>query len=163
MTDGVISSEDLHRGYLKEAVALSHQVLDSDVVQVVSCTVASCLTPNLYKEIPETKTVQWLFKTTTVFLDEAGTASRPDMMMLVMASPNAKRFAMAGDPLQPLALVSNPETRNLWPSSYLQDECIFLTSIASCFSKILKTCQIMKRKSPSVMLGVQCKFCATVT
>ncbi|KAG7001307.1 hypothetical protein G7Y79_00032g066600 [Physcia stellaris] len=135
MTDGVISSEDLYKGYSREAVALSHEVLDSNEVQVVFCTVASCQTPNLYKETPETKTIQWFFKATTVFLDEAGTAQRPNMMMLVMAFPSAKRFAMAGDPLQFPALVLNQETRKLWPSSYLQD--------------------IMNRKFPTVMLGVQ--------
>ena len=51
-TDGVISSEELHKRYSRQAVALSHQVLDSDEVQVVFCTVASCQTRNLYKEIP---------------------------------------------------------------------------------------------------------------
>ena len=131
MTDGVISSEDIHKGYSKQAVALSHQVLDSDAVQVVFCTVASCLTPNLYNEIPETKKIQWFFKATTVFLDDAGTAQRPNMMMLVMAFPNTKRMSMAGDPLQLSALVLNPENRNLWPSSYLQDVCTLLSYIAS--------------------------------
>ena len=82
---------------------MSHQVLDSDTVHVVFCTVASCLTPNLYKEIPETKTIQWFFKAITVFLDEAGTAQRLNMMMLVMAFPNAKRFAVADDPLQAIS------------------------------------------------------------
>lgn len=49
-----------------------------------------------------------------MFLDEAGTAQRPNMMMIVMAFSEVKRFSMADDPLQLSALIFNSEIKNLW-------------------------------------------------
>lgn len=57
-TNGVFSSEDAYDAYTKNAVALSHEVLDSYEVQSDFCAVVSCDTPNLYMKVPKIKTIK---------------------------------------------------------------------------------------------------------
>lgn len=132
-TNGVITNEEQYKAYTKEARALARLLLDSDKIQVVFCTVAASQTPILYKENTEAKKIMWYFKATTVFVDEAGTLHRPHFMMLAMAFPDAKRLPMVGDPEQLPAFVLNPDTKKIWPLSYLSN--VRKTSQHVCFKR----------------------------
>ena len=63
---------------------LTRTILQSGI-RIVFCTVTGCQSPALYKVDTKAREIGWAYPAKSVFLDKAGTMSRPMMEMPVMA------------------------------------------------------------------------------
>ncbi len=116
---GCFRHEEAYKTYSNLGKRLSRMILE-DKTRVVFCTAVTCQTGALYQFDPMANTILWAYPATSVFLDEAGTATRPLMLIPPMTFvKTVKRFVLAGDPYQLPAFVLSRMAKQEWSESLL--------------------------------------------
>ncbi|KAL8846055.1 MAG: hypothetical protein Q9221_008829 [Calogaya cf. arnoldii] len=130
---GSLDAKEKFNTYSKKGSFLTEMVLKNHT-RVVFCTVATCQSRQLDRKDGEGN-VTWAYPADDVFFDEAGTATRPWMLMPLMAfKKTLKRFILAGDPLQLPAFKLSDLAKKEWPKSLLHEiikrnwPCTFLNT-----------------------------------
>ena len=117
---GKLRDEAVHNAYIGQGRELTRTILQSDI-RIVFCTVTGCQSPALYQAEGKAGEITWAYPATSLFLDEAGTMTRPLMEMPVMAFvKTVKRLSIAGDPFQLPALVLSEFAKKEWAGSWLK-------------------------------------------
>lgn len=118
---GSFSNEQNYAVYTNLGRQLSRTILDIKI-RVVFCTVAACQSGTLYEYDVKRKAIVWAYGADSVFLDEAGTAHRPLVLMPVMAFVKTlARVVLAGDPFQLPAFRLSGYTKEHWVKSFLRE------------------------------------------
>ena len=117
---GKIRDEAIYKAYISQGSQLTRTILENEI-RLVFCTITGCQSPALYKVSPKDHEIEWAYPATSLFLDEAGTMTRPMMEMPVMAFvKTTTRVGMAGDPFQLPATIISDLGKKEWAGSWLK-------------------------------------------
>ncbi|KAL8922926.1 MAG: hypothetical protein Q9208_004888 [Pyrenodesmia sp. 3 TL-2023] len=133
VTSGRIADHDLAAKYSADCKKLTPVILEAR--KAVFATLATSQAPSLYKEDADSGELKRYYPASTIVCDEAGTVTRPLLLVAIMSFVSAKRLTLGGDPNQLGPYIKSQKAKNAWPEIYLK--------------------AMVKRNYPSRMLNVQ--------